>query len=43
MADRNKYTDVDITISNTKRNLLGKYYKIKRKYLQLYLMSLCTN
>ncbi len=28
---------VDITISNAKRNLLGNYHKIKRKYLQLYL------
>ena len=26
-----------ITISNAKRNLLGNYHKIKRKYLQLYL------
>ncbi|MEN5133466.1 transposase, partial [Elizabethkingia anophelis] len=28
---------VHITISNAKRNLLGNYHKIKRKYLQLYL------
>lgn len=28
---------VHITISNDKRNLLGNYHKIKRKYLQLYL------
>ena len=28
---------VHIAISNAKRNLLGKYHKIKRKYLQLYL------
>ena len=28
---------VHIAISNTKRNLLGNYHKIKRKYLQLYL------
>lgn len=28
---------VHITISNVKRNLLGNYHKIKRKYLQLYL------
>lgn len=26
-----------IAISNAKRNLLGNYHKIKRKYLQLYL------
>ena len=26
-----------ITISNAKRNLLGNFHKIKRKYLQLYL------
>ena len=26
-----------ITIGNAKRNLLGNYHKIKRKYLQLYL------
>ena len=28
---------VHIAISNAKRNLLGNYHKIKRKYLQLYL------
>jgi transposase-like protein len=28
---------VHITISNAKRNFLGNYHKIKRKYLQLYL------
>ena len=28
---------VHITISNAKRNLLGNFHKIKRKYLQLYL------
>jgi len=28
---------VHITIGNAKRNLLGNYHKIKRKYLQLYL------
>lgn len=28
---------VHLTISNAKRNLLGNYHKIKRKYLQLYL------
>lgn len=28
---------VHITISNTKRNFLGNYHKIKKKYLQLYL------
>jgi transposase-like protein len=28
---------VHITISNAKKNLLGNYHKIKRKYLQLYL------
>ncbi|MCS4301433.1 transposase-like protein [Chryseobacterium sp. BIGb0232] len=28
---------VHIAISNAKRNLLGKYHKIKKKYLQLYL------
>ena len=28
---------VHITISNAKRNLLGNYHKVKRKYLQLYL------
>lgn len=28
---------VHIAISNAKRNFLGNYYKIKRKYLQLYL------
>ena len=28
---------VHITISNAKRNLLGNYHEIKRKYLQLYL------
>ena len=28
---------VHIAISNAKRTLLGNYYKIKRKYLQLYL------
>jgi transposase-like protein len=28
---------VHITISNAKRNLLGNYHKIKRKYFQLYL------
>jgi len=28
---------VHIAISNVKRNLLGNYHKIKRKYLQLYL------
>ena len=27
----------DIETSNAKRNLLGNYHKIKRKYLQLYL------
>ena len=31
---------VHITISNAKRNLLGNYHKIKRKYLQLYLNEL---
>jgi len=31
---------VHIAISNTKRNLLGNYHKIKRKYLQLYLKKL---
>ncbi len=30
-------TWVHIAISNAKRNLLGNYHKIKRKYLQLYL------
>ena len=28
---------VHIAISNAKRNILGNYHKIKRKYLQLYL------
>ena len=28
---------VHITISNAKRNFVGNYHKIKRKYLQLYL------
>lgn len=28
---------VHIAIGNAKRNLLGNYHKIKRKYLQLYL------
>ena len=28
---------VHIAISNAKRNMLGNYHKIKRKYLQLYL------
>ena len=28
---------VHITISNAKRNFVGTYHKIKRKYLQLYL------
>ena len=28
---------VHIAISNAKRNLVGNYHKIKRKYLQLYL------
>ncbi len=28
---------IHIAISNAKRNLLGNYHKIKRKYLQLYL------
>lgn len=28
---------VHITISNAKRNFVGTYYKIKKKYLQLYL------
>lgn len=28
---------IHIAISNTKKNLLGNYHKIKRKYLQLYL------
>ena len=28
---------VHIAISNAKKNLLGNYHKIKRKYLQLYL------
>ncbi|HET55355.1 MAG TPA: IS1595 family transposase, partial [Ignavibacteria bacterium] len=28
---------VHIAISNTKRNFVGNHYKIKRKYLQLYL------
>ena len=28
---------VHITISNAKRNLLGNFHKVKRKYLQLYL------
>ena len=28
---------VHVTISNAKRNLLGNFHKIKRKYLQLYL------
>jgi broad-specificity NMP kinase len=28
---------VHITISNTKRNFVGTYHKIKKKYLQLYL------
>ena len=28
---------VHIAISNAKRNLLGNYQKIKRKYIQLYL------
>ena len=28
---------VHIAISNSKRNLLGVYHKIKGKYLQLYL------
>lgn len=26
-----------LTISNAKRNFVGTYYKIKKKYLQLYL------
>jgi hypothetical protein len=30
---------VHIAISNPKRNLLGNYHKIKRKYLQLYLST----
>ena len=28
---------VHITISNAKRNFVGTYHKIKKKYLQLYL------
>lgn len=32
---------VHIAISNVKRNLLGIYYKIKGKYLQLYLDEFC--
>ncbi len=28
---------VHIAISNAKRNFVGTYYKIKKKYLQLYL------
>ena len=28
---------VHIAISNAKRNMLGNYHKIKRKYLQAYL------
>ena len=32
---------VHITISNTKRTLLGTFHKIKGKYLQLYLDEFC--
>ena len=32
---------VHIAISNAKRNFLGVYHKIKRKYLQLYLDEFC--
>lgn len=32
---------VHIVISNSKRNFLGVYHKIKRKYLQLYLDEFC--
>lgn len=31
---------VHITISNAKRNFVGTYHKIKKKYLQLYLNEL---
>lgn len=40
-SDKETTTDtlkwVHIFISNAKRNFLGNYHKIKRKYLQLYL------
>lgn len=32
---------IHIAVSNSKRNLLGVYHKIKGKYLQLYLDEFC--
>ena len=36
-TDKETLRWVHITIGNAKRNLLGNYHKINRKYLQLYL------